>query len=88
VEHVGKINKVAGMEFMRVGLKRFSRGQEAEIVDVTISLDYLQDPKSITIEKRKALFAAPTRTTLFIERQKIVVMTNICLLCSWVMRMR
>ncbi|PAC26465.1 hypothetical protein BWI92_25850 [Flectobacillus sp. BAB-3569] len=58
VEHVGKINKVAEMEFMRVGLKRFSHGQEAEIVDVTISLDYLQDPKSITIDKRKALFAS------------------------------
>ncbi|NBB31385.1 AAA family ATPase [Cellulophaga sp. BC115SP] len=70
VEHVGKINKVAEMEFMRVGLKRFSRGQEAEIVDVTISLDYLQDPKSITIEKRKALFAAANKNNPIYRKTK------------------
>lgn len=58
------------MEFMPAGLKRFSRGQEAETIDAMISLDYLQDPKKITIEKRKALFAAANKNNPVYRKTK------------------
>ncbi len=54
---LGSIRTVAELRFMDVELALLSGQNEAYTISTKIMLDVLDNPKSITIEKKKALFA-------------------------------
>jgi exodeoxyribonuclease-5 len=69
----GATRVVAELRFMEVELTLFSKGGEAFSVSTKIMLDSLENPKLVTLEKKKALFASANKNNPAYRSSK-----NIC----------
>lgn len=69
----GSVRTVAELRFMEVELAIFNRGDEAFTVSTKIMLDALENPKLVTHDKKKALFASANKNNPAYRSSK-----NIC----------